>query len=171
MTRTFFFLIVFTAITMLACQPKGTSAATNQDTNNKQALIPYRDGQLWGFARPDSTMVVEPRYEQVYTYPDGYGRIYDKERTGLVAPDGRIILQPQYTAIGEFDQGLAYVYTPSGQYGFIDTTGKVVIATVYDEVYGFYGNRCVAKNEQLFATQQSGRSSKNTRQQPDARFW
>lgn len=41
-----------------------------------------------------------------------------------------------YTAIGEFSDGLAYV-RKAGRYGFIDTTGSVVIPCEYDRVWSF----------------------------------
>ncbi len=143
----FLFLAAF-IIAQLAfsCQPKAATETTvNETITAKDILVPYRDGDRWGFARPDGSIVVKPSYDHVYVYPDGYGRTYFQELTGLVAPSGKILLEPTYSSIGDFVEGLATVYTTKGQHGFIDTTGKVVIATVYDEAYSFQGSRCVVK--------------------------
>ncbi len=143
----FLLLIVFIFSQLaFSCQPKAATEPTaNETATGKDILVPYRDGDRWGFARPDGSIVVAPTYDQVYVSTDGYGRTFLNERSGLIAPNGELILPPTYSSIGEFEQGLATVYTSGGQQGFINTSGKVVIATVYDEAYSFQGNRCVVK--------------------------
>lgn len=128
-----------------SCQPKAAAETAANEVAAKNILVPYRDGDRWGFARPDGSILVEPTYDRTYVYADGYGRTFLGELSGLVAPSGELLLPPTYSNIGDFEEGLAAVYTSNGQQGFINTSGKVVIATVYDEAYSFQGNRCVVK--------------------------
>lgn len=145
MYKFLFLTTLITAQLAFSCQSKAATEAAADEAQAKDILVPYRDGDRWGFARPDGSIVVEPSYDQVYVHPDGYGRTYLKDLSGLVAPNGQVLLAPTYSSIGDFVEGLATVHTNTGQHGFIDTSGKVAIATVYDEVYSFQGNRCVVK--------------------------
>lgn len=137
---------------------QAASIAANATTN----LVPYRDGDKWGFARPDGSILVQPKYEFAYLRDDGFGYIYDKERTGLVSPEGKIISNFEYTNIGEFREGLAMVYTPYEQAGYIDMTGRLAIAAVYQEAYDFRnGIAVVKKNDQYLLLRKDGTVIRN----------
>lgn len=158
--------IVLLCAAMLSCgkttadTPAGQAAhiAANAPTN----LVPYRDGDKWGFAKPDGSILVQPKYEYAYLRDDGYGYLYDKERTGLVSPEGKIISNFEYINIGEFRDGLATVFTTYEQAGYMDMTGRIAIAAVYQEVYDFRnGIAVVKKNDQYLLLRKDGTVIRN----------
>jgi hypothetical protein len=127
------------------------SCAKPESENGGPAFLmaPYRDGDRWGFAKPDGSALIEPAYESAWLYDDGYGRISNQSLMGLVAPDGKLILPPQYNFIGFFSEGRALFQTPEGTFGYLDEKGAVVIAPVYEYAEDFQqGMAIVTKNGQ-----------------------
>lgn len=120
-------------------------------------MIPYRDGDRWGFAQPDGKIIVETNYDQAYLLDDGYGRLVQGELTGLVSPEGKVILPPTYGFIGEFIDGRAMVQTPDELYGYIGLDGQLAVAPAYEAVYNFrHGIAVVKKGGQHYLIRKDG---------------
>lgn len=123
----------------------------------------------WGWIDKTGKMVIEPKYDKnfnepvYYDYVDEYGRVvyvgrYDgftrsekqDERYyiyGLVDRTGKTIIEPRFLYIGRFSNGLAPVKSNGTRdsdiycgYGYIDTTGKMTIAAIYDYAESFTQN-------------------------------
>jgi hypothetical protein len=123
--------------------------ASGPDGGPAFLMAPYRDGDLWGFAKPDGSILIEPAYESAWVYADGFGRMTDPSFMGLVSPEGKLLLKPQYNFIGFFSEGRAVFQDKNGAYGYIDETGAVVIAPVYENAEDFKdGVAIVKKNDQ-----------------------
>lgn len=135
-------------LTLLICKKEATSPSIDPASLTASSdIIPYRDGDKWGYMHRDGRIVVPAEYEYAYLYYDGYGRFSTTELTGLVSPKGKTILPPTYMSIGNFEDGLASVYTQNEKVGFIDTTGKLVIAPVYDEASDFREGMAMVKKD------------------------
>ncbi len=118
--------------------------------------------QLWGendspviaFDR-DGTVVVGPGYNAIEAFHEGlatvtkYGEMPEREpgtipvppsyRFGCVDRNGReVIPLDRYSAIGTFSEGLAAVMEGKGsRFGYVDKTGKEIIAPVYQSAKAF----------------------------------
>ncbi len=141
-------LLAFNAIT---CKKHATTPS------NTLKIIPYRDGDRWGFAKPDGQIVVHPKYESTYLYEDGYGRIFEGELSGLVSPDGKVLIEPKYSYIANFRYGRAIYSDRNGKLGYLDEQGKEVIPAQYDQAFGFNkGFAAVQKDNEYFLIKPDG---------------
>ncbi|HMO41510.1 MAG TPA: WG repeat-containing protein [Saprospiraceae bacterium] len=131
-------LLVALLLLSAACRQSDNKAPATTDDTVELSLIPYRDGDLWGFAKPNGSVVVRPQYESAYLLDDGYGRFYSGDKTGIISPEGKVLLETtDYMYIGAFENGLASFVTKAGRNGYLNAQGEVVIAPVYDEAYPF----------------------------------
>jgi hypothetical protein len=141
---------------LAGCKNEGAPAAETADSAVLR-LIPFRDGEQWGFARPGGAIGVEPEYEHAFLYDDGYGRVMREGLTGLVSPEGEVILPPTYNYIGEFRGGRAIVGTQDGLFGYIGTDGQLAVAPAYEEPSDFqHGRALVKKGGQYFLIRADG---------------
>ncbi len=133
MKHLIFFLTALLALGAAACRKSGTEVR----------IVPYREGDLWGFAKPGGAVVVKPAYMNAYLYEDGYGRIGAGELTGLVSPEGKVLAEPKYSYISDFRHGRAVFSMPDGKHGYLDEQGKEVIPPQYEQAFPF-GNEAAA---------------------------
>ena len=74
-----------------------------------QELIPYRKGDKWGFCTPDKKMVVQPKYDDVWSFSEGLVRVKLNGKWGFIDKTGKEIVTPKYDDAGVFKKGLARV--------------------------------------------------------------
>ncbi|HMP15342.1 MAG TPA: WG repeat-containing protein [Saprospiraceae bacterium] len=157
MKRLITLLTLLLAIGQYACRKSDNNASATTNDTPKLSLIPYRDGDLWGFAKPDGSIVVKPEYQSAYLLEDGYGRLYHEESTKLVSPEGKLLGGDDYVYISTFYHGLAAFRTKGGLSGYLNTKGEVAIAPVYDETYDFQRDfAAVRKGNQTMLIRKDG---------------
>ena len=132
-----------------SCRKSGPEGGGDGDTAVLR-IVPYREGDLWGFAKPNGKIIIQPAYQSAYLLYDGYGRIYDGEHAGLVSPEGKVLIEPKYVYISEFLNDRAVFRTHDGKSGFLDTEGKVAIEAKYDEAQPFQGDFAVVKQGEQY---------------------
>src|SRR5690606_39734726 len=75
-----------------------------------QELIPFRKGNLWGYADDQGKIVIEPRFERTWFFTgDDVARVRQKGLYGYIDRSGNFVIPPKYTAAGDFDLGIAAV--------------------------------------------------------------
>lgn len=145
-----FLLCMLLAFGAVTCKKNAASSTTLK-------IIPYRDGDLWGFAKPGGKIVVPPKYENAYLYEDGYGRIFESELSGLVSPEGKVLIEPKYSYISDFRHGRAIYSNRDGKLGYLDEQGREVIPAQYDQAFGFKkGFAIVQKGNEYFLINPDG---------------
>ena len=143
-------LLVALLLLSAACRQSDNKAPATTDDTVELSLIPYRDGDLWGFAKPNGSVVVRPQYESAYLLDDGYGRFYSGDKTGIISPEGKVLLETtDYMYIGAFENGLASFVTKAGRNGYLNAQGEVVIAPVYDEAYPFQRDFAIVRKGRI----------------------
>ena len=105
------------------------------------------DSGLWGYVNQEGREVIPCRYDNAFPFSDGLAGVAGKDGFGFIDQTGRMTLsfRYEYASIQPFDEGLAAVSIlfekGDGQlqklYGFIDTTGELVVPVRYGEV-GFF---------------------------------
>ncbi|NOQ71447.1 MAG: hypothetical protein GQ574_05575 [Crocinitomix sp.] len=108
-----------------------------------EILMPYLSKGLYGFANAKGEVIIEPKYDLVSTFIDGFAKTYksgdyeeEAYRYGLINQNGQVLLEPIYRSISAFDSnGLAKVvkedyYT----YGIIDKQGNWIVPIAYSQV-------------------------------------
>jgi WG containing repeat len=121
-------------------------------------LIPFRKGNLWGFSKPDKTIVIPCQYDEVHFFANHKALVRKGLKYGLINDAGKEIVPCQYYNPIEFHEGLAKVAksncTISGKlktidslalkkgitqktethlcdYGFVNEDGEIVIPCIY----------------------------------------
>ncbi len=121
-----------------------------------QSLIPYRKGDKWGFCDKLKKILIEPKFDAVYRFSDGYTAVKIENMFGYMDSTGRFITDIKYDVSYGFADGLAIVarnlnvektntfgikyFTVEMKYGFIDKKGREVIPLIYGDVYSFQPN-------------------------------
>jgi hypothetical protein len=95
------------------------------------ALIPYRSGNLWGYADSTGTIKIKPQYRRAELFKNGLARVADKYAWGLIDEKGNEIVKPQYSEIYPFENGLATVVNQDSQHGVINLKGEEVVPAIY----------------------------------------
>ncbi|WP_447640563.1 MULTISPECIES: WG repeat-containing protein [Chitinophagaceae] len=101
-------------------------------------------------------------HAQLIPFKDNATQLY-----GYKSPTGAIIITPKYSMANVFHSGLAAVNQGAvvsnvtangGKWGFIDSTGTLVIPMVYDYVQDFKGDSArVVKNRKKIMIDKSGK--------------
>ncbi len=133
------------------------------------------NGKL-GFMDKSGTIVIDPQFDQVWPFHQGYAQIKIGTKWGFIDKSGKIIVKAQFDHVGHFNNDLAPVaigglheagrfqeiggeYKSGGQWGYIDRKGKWVIRPKFDEAYDFQdnGTAVVADNSKYGLVDKSGK--------------
>ncbi|HSI90918.1 MAG TPA: WG repeat-containing protein, partial [Adhaeribacter sp.] len=98
------------------------------------ALIPYRAGDLWGYADSTGKIKVQPKYQFAEPFEDRVARVAVKHTWGLLNEKGKEIIPPRYQSIDPFSGGLAVVSNSSSERGVITSQGKEIVPVVYQYI-------------------------------------
>lgn len=69
------------------------------------SLIPYRQGNKWGFASPDGKVVITPKYAEVGWFSEGYAAVKLGTKYGYVNRQGSMVIPAKYTVAKSFRKG------------------------------------------------------------------
>ena len=109
-------------------------------------LIPFRKGDLWGYADPFGSVVFPPEYKFAGVFRDGIARVQTKEGHGFIAMNGRAFFASDLESARDFSDGMAAVKIKgTGKWGFLNQTFSIVIPPSYQEVGDFSENVAPAK--------------------------
>ena len=101
-------------------------------------LIPFREGELWGYADPFGFIVYEPEYKSAGVFRNGIARVQTKEGYGYIAMNGRNFFASNLESARDFSDGVAAVKIKgTGKWGFIRPSGQVLIDCRYRKAHSF----------------------------------
>ena len=80
-----------------------TSGAFAQQTD--MSLIPYRQGDKWGYATPDRKIVITPKYNEANLFSEGYASVKTGNKYGYINKDGQLIIPAKFTVAKSFRRG------------------------------------------------------------------
>ena len=109
-------------------------------TDFSHGLARVKIDTLWGFINKTGQEIIPIEFEEVDGFYEGMAAVKSKEGWGLVDSLGHIVVKPKYNSTfpPRFYEGLASVQlTDDEMSGFIDKTGKEVIAPMFDGASGF----------------------------------
>lgn len=92
----------------------------------------------YGFIDSNAALVIDPQYEDCKAYSEGLAAVKRNNCWGFIDSNGALAIPFQFANIGSFSEGLceAVQTTSSGpKSGFIDHTGKFVLAPIYEPIY------------------------------------
>ena len=69
------------------------------------SLIPYRKGDLWGYADPYKSIVIEPVYNEADLFYEGLAVVKKAGKYGYVNKDGKVVIPIKYLVAKPFRFG------------------------------------------------------------------
>lgn len=114
--------------------------ASATDFNSGRAVVSNTSGWNHVIDKQGNTIIASTK-DIIFEYYNGVARYRDDSTGfyGLLDRDGNEIIGPVYYSMGEFGSGRAVV-SVGVLYGYIDTTGELVIPMTYKYAYAFREN-------------------------------
>lgn len=69
------------------------------------SLIPYRKGDLWGYATMDRSIVIAPQFQEAQLFYEGYAVVKKNDRFGYINKAGKVVIPATYFAAKPFRFG------------------------------------------------------------------
>jgi WG containing repeat len=105
-------------------------------------LIPYRDGNRWGYSDTLGNIIIKPRFDSVGFYKYGKSNtlpdvamVVQKGKKGLITTTGNFILPIQFDSIN-LDVLLEghFVVKKNNKFGLHDAVGKPILPVRYEQI-------------------------------------
>jgi WG containing repeat len=75
-------------------------------------LIPYRKGDLWGYASPDKTIIITPQYSEADFFYEGLAAVKKGDRYGYINKAGKVVIPFKFYTAKAF------------RFGYFDVSGN-----------------------------------------------
>lgn len=69
------------------------------------SLIPYRKGDLWGYATTDKNIFIKPEYEEANLFYEGFAVVKKGGKYGYINKEGKVVIPIKYFAAKPFKFG------------------------------------------------------------------
>ena len=69
------------------------------------SLIPYRKGDLWGYASPDKSIVITPQYEEARRFYEGFAAVKKGGKFGYINKQGKVVIPFRFFTAKSFQYG------------------------------------------------------------------
>ena len=105
--------------------------AGQQDTTRASTrLIPVAVAGQFGYIDSTGRMIIAPRFQNAEAFSEGLARACLRYRCGFIDTTGAMVIEARFGQFGDsrFSEGLANVAVESDKWGYIDRTGRIVIA-------------------------------------------
>lgn len=102
---------------------------------------------LFGFIDKKFKTVIEPQYDWVEPFKEGYALVLKKDRWRVINKSGKFILPLEYESI-QIIGGNRFLVSKNGKYGIITESNKITIPVTYESIEIVNDNRfIVSKND------------------------
>ncbi len=107
-------------------------------TPEAPALLPYMQGQQYGFMDLQGKVVIAPQFEDACSFADnGLAAVQIGEQWGYINTAGQIVIAPRFELANDFYNGLAAVMQDQ-KWGYINEQGNFEISPVFYWCFSFY---------------------------------
>ncbi len=100
-------------------------------------LIPFLDGEKWGYADTNGNVVIAPKWQYVQFFNGERAIVYSDDRRCVINKAGKYIIPPYRNWNGTFYNSPVGAYYnakgKSGKWCVIDSNNKEILASVYDK--------------------------------------
>ncbi|MBK6526856.1 MAG: WG repeat-containing protein [Crocinitomicaceae bacterium] len=103
-------------------------------SQENEIAMPYLKGDMYGYGNSKGEIVIEPKYDYVLLFENGYAMVRLDNKWGLIKQNGQVLFEPIAKQISPFDSnGLAEVIVENKS-GVINTKGDWVVPREYTMV-------------------------------------
>ncbi len=117
-------LIVVVISTLVGQTVSSQVAEHSSDRESSVDLVPIKEAGKWGYADQNGQIEIKPQFVQARRYSQGLAAVY-------------VEIEPQSKIEFRDDHGTRPAKQAVRKWGFIDTTGRLVIGANYEEVGDF----------------------------------
>lgn len=122
-------------------------------------LAAARMGEKWGYINHIGEYIIEPKYDHVNQMTNDIAWVKEQKKTILIDKKGFVVadLPDDYEVIDAYVDGASIIQLHN-KYGFIDTSGKIIIPTNFSEVSQFNSGLSVVTdiNNEVFYINKKG---------------
>ncbi|WP_052594263.1 WG repeat-containing protein [Aureispira sp. CCB-QB1] len=111
---------------------------TPQQTQYYPAIIPFRQGEKWGYCTRDKDFIITPQYDQAAPFVGTIARVMLGDKYGLIDKTGSIVVPIVCDFIGnEYDHSLlnednSCTIIKDEKYGLVSTDGVIWAEMIYN---------------------------------------
>ena len=69
------------------------------------SLVPYRSGDNWGYANVSRQIIVQPKYDEVTWFSEGYAAVRKGTKWGYINEAGKLVIPMKFTVAKAFRRG------------------------------------------------------------------
>jgi hypothetical protein len=114
------------------------AAQKKKDVVHPRLLLPVRQGQKWGYADTAKNILIAPQYDAATSFSNGLA-IVEKNRKAFAIDEIGKILTPGFDQMTVLKDTLLSIYLNEvsdtlGGWGICSISGKLILATAYDEI-------------------------------------
>lgn len=85
----------------------------------------------WGFIDETGKIIVDPKYDFVFDYVNGYSKVRAKnQKFGSIDKNGKVIVPPIYDDVSNVKNDMIVVCN-KGKYAVLNTSGKTILPMIY----------------------------------------
>ena len=107
-------------------RPKIVPVPEKQD-----AYVKVNRGGKWGFKERTGKTVIEPVYDEVFTFHEDLCCVEQEEKFGFINREGEVVIPIEYDCATSFSEGYACVFKRE-KCGYINVKNEVVVPFDYD---------------------------------------
>lgn len=102
----------------------------------------YEDYGTFGLKDPQGNVILEPTFDRIADFKEGYATIEENGKTGLIDMQGNVVVQPLYDEIVAtsfaraeygYDSKGYFAVVQDGKLGYVDANGNVTVEPKYSE--------------------------------------
>lgn len=98
-------------------------------------LIPYKKGNLWGFAAKDGTLQIDAKYDKVEFYGNGRAKVWKDKKQGFINPQGENLVELIYQKTNFLYLGdQLFTAKKSGKWGVVNSKKKTLLKFKFDKI-------------------------------------
>lgn len=117
---------------------------------DKEILIPYKKGNLWGFADTTGNIRVKPQFDSVDFFDrNNLAKVIKNNLTGFIDKTGNVLVPVQFTSCKSIPDFL-FIVEKEGKFGIIDTSENYIADVKFDLIRRVGSKTFVAQNNNQF---------------------
>ncbi|MFK8008532.1 MAG: WG repeat-containing protein [Saprospiraceae bacterium] len=104
----------------------------SQDNPN---LVPFKKGDLWGFAEKDGTLKINPQYDKVDFFGRGRAKVWKNKNQGFINPQGENLVELIYQKTDFLYLGDQLFSAKKGKkWGVVNSKKKTLLKFKFDKI-------------------------------------
>lgn len=106
----------------------------NDYSHSYHDYLRVKKGEKWGLMDMNGTLILQPKYSELYINNDKYISLKDGHKSGIALYSGEIILDPIYADIRRDEYHPLFVFMKDNKRGLCHWNGAQLLPMEYDEI-------------------------------------